>query len=88
MAQSGQDKNTQNEQAQSMNAMMKWMMPLMTGWFAIILPAGMGLYWIVSGIVQIIQQLALNNYFDKKGEDFVVKVPEKRYQHGKKGKKH
>lgn len=88
MAQSGQDKNTQNEQAQSMNAMMKWMMPLMTGWFAIILPAGMGLYWIVSGLIQIIQQLALNKYFDKKGEDFVVKVPEKHYQHGKKGKKH
>ncbi len=88
MAQSGQDKNTVNEQTQSMNAMMKWMMPAMTGWFAFILPAGMGLYWIISGLVQIIQQLALNYYFDKKGEDFVVKVPEKRYQHGKKSKKH
>ena len=88
MAQSGQSKNTSNDQAQSMNAMMKWMMPIMTGWFAFILPAGMGLYWIISGLVQIIQQLALNNYFDKKGEDFVVKVPEKRYQHGKKSKKH
>ncbi len=88
MAQSGQDKNPANDQTQSMNAMMKWMMPAMTGWFAFILPAGMGLYWIVSGFVQIIQQLALNNYFDKKGEDFVVKVPEKRNQHGKKSKKH
>ena len=87
MKQSGQDK-AQNEQAQSMNSMMKWMMPLMTGWFTFILPAGIGLYWIISGIVQIIQQLALNYYFEKKGEDFVVKVPEKRTQHGKKGKKH
>ena len=87
MKQSGQDK-AQNEQAQSMNSMMKWMMPLMTGWFTFILPAGIGLYWIISGLVQIIQQLALNYYFDKKGEDFVVKVPEKRTQHGKKGKKH
>ncbi len=87
MKQSGQDK-VQNEQAQSMNSMMKWMMPLMTGWFTLILPAGIGLYWIISGIVQIIQQLALNYYFDKKGEDFVVKVPEKRTKHGKKGKKH
>ena len=88
MKQSGQDKNSGTDQAQSMNAMMKWMMPIMSGYFALILPAGIGLYWIVSGVVQIIQQLALNNYFDKKGEDFVVKVPEKRYQHGKKGKKY
>ena len=87
MKQSGQDKN-KNEQAQSTNAMMMWMMPLMTGWFTFILPAGIGLYWIISGIVQIIQQLALNYYFDKKGEDFVVKVPEKRIKHGKNSKKH
>ncbi len=87
MAQSGQNKNSGTEQTQSMNAMMKWMMPLMTGYFALILPAGMGLYWIISGVLQILQQLALNNYFEKKGEDFVVKVPEKRYQHGKKSKK-
>ena len=88
MKQSGQDKNSGTDQAQSMNAMMKWMMPIMSGYFALILPAGIGLYWIVSGVVQIIQQLALNNYFEKKGEDFVVKVPEKKYQHGKNGKKH
>ena len=87
MKQSGQDK-VKNDQTQSMNSMMKWMMPLMTGWFTFILPAGIGLYWIISGIVQIVQQLALNYYFEKKGEDFVVKVPEKRTQHGKKGKKH
>ena len=88
MAQSGQDKNSANDQAQSMNSVMKWMMPIMTGYFTLILPAGIGLYWIVSGLIQIIQQLALNYYFEKKGEDVVVKVPEKHYQHGKKGKKH
>ena len=84
---SGQDKN-KNEQAQSTNAMMMWMMPLMTGFFTYSLAAGIGLYWIISGIVQIVQQLALNYYFDKKGEDFVVKVPEKRTKHGKNSKKH
>ncbi len=77
-----------NEQAQSTNKMMTWMMPVMTGYFTLILPAGIGIYWIVSGVVQIVQQLALNLYFDKKGEDFVVKVPEKKNQHGKKSKKH
>ncbi len=86
---SGQDKSRQaNDQTQAMNGMMTWMMPVMTGFFTLTLPAGIGLYWIVSGLIQILQQIALNYYFEKKGEDFVVKVPEKKYQHGKKGKKH
>ncbi len=85
---SGQDKKSGNDQAQAMNGMMTWMMPIMTGFFTFTLPAGIGLYWIVSGFLQVLQQLALNYYFEKKGEDFVVKVPEKKYQHGKKGKKH
>lgn len=87
MRMSGQQNNP-NDQTQSMNKMMTWMMPLMTGYFTLILPAGIGIYWIISGIVQIIQQLVLNLYFDRKGEDFVVKVPEKKNQHGKKRKKH
>lgn len=84
---SGQSSNS-NEQTRTMNSMMTWMMPLMTGWFTLILPAGIGIYWIISGLVQIVQQVLLNLYFDKKGEDFVVKVPEKKNQHGKKSKKH
>lgn len=88
MKQTGQNQDGANAQAQSMSKMMTWFMPLMTGYFTLILPAGIGLYWIISGVIQIIQQLALNYYFEKKGEDFVVKVPEKKYQHGKKSKKH
>ena len=85
---SGQDKKSGNDQAQAMNGMMTWMMPIMTGFFTFTLPAGIGLYWLVSVFLQVLQQLALNYYFEKKGEDFVVKVPEKKYQHGKNGKKH
>lgn len=89
MKQSGQtNSSTAEDQAQSMNKMMTWFMPLMTGYFTLILPAGIGVYWIVSGVIQIIQQLALNYYFEKKGEDFVVKVPERKQKHGKKGKNH
>lgn len=86
MHMSGQDKNATNDQAQSMSKTMMWMMPVMTGYFTLILPAGIGLYWIVSGAVQIAQQIVLNKYFDKKGEDVVVKVPESK--HRKKSKKH
>lgn len=85
---SGQDKKQSNDQTQAMNGMMTWMMPLMTGFFTLTLPSGIGLYWIVSGLLQVIQQIALNYYFEKKGEDFIVKVPDKKHQHGKKGKKH
>lgn len=88
MSMSGQNQNTGNEQAQSMNKTMMWMMPIMTAYFTLILPAGLGLYWIISSVVQIIQQIVLNYYFEKKGEDFVVRVPEEKHQqHRKKSKK-
>lgn len=88
-AQSGQSKNNAaaDSQAAAMTKSMTWMMPAMTGFFTITLPAGLGLYWIISSVVQIVQQLALNFYFDKKGEDEDVIIPEKKIQHGKKRKK-
>ena len=87
-AQSGQNnKNSDNNQAAQMSKTMNLMMPVMTGFFTITLPAGLGLYWIISSVVQIVQQLALNLYFDKKGDDVVVTIPEKKQIHGKKRKK-
>lgn len=80
--------NSQNsEQADTMNSMsksMNMMMPLMTGFFSITLPAGLGLYWIASNIMQVVTQWILNVYFDKKEDDFVVKIPEKNRKNSKK----
>lgn len=88
MKMSGQDtSDNANSQAQSMSKAMTWMMPAMTAYFTLILPAGLGLYWIISSVVQIVQQIVLNNILEKKGEDLVVKVPEQKNQHGKKRKK-
>lgn len=87
-AQTGQNQNKNDDsQATQMTRTMSLMMPVMTGFFTITLPAGLGLYWIISSVVQIIQQLALNYYFDKKGEEIVVTIPEKKQKHGKKRKK-
>ncbi|MCH5210659.1 MAG: YidC/Oxa1 family membrane protein insertase [Oscillospiraceae bacterium] len=86
-AQSGQNKSSGNDQAAQMTKSMNFMMPVMTGFFTLTLPAGLGLYWIISSVVQIAQQLALNYYFEKKGEDVVVTIPEKKQIHGKKRKK-
>ncbi len=43
-------------QTQSMQKMMVWLSPLMIGYFALQVPAGLGLYYFVSNCVGIIQQ--------------------------------
>lgn len=83
-AQSGQNKNTQ---ANQMSKTMNIMMPAMTGFFTLILPAGLGLYWIISSLIQIAQQLSINYYLEKKGDNADVIIPEKKNLHGKKRKK-
>lgn len=75
--------NTNNPAAQ-MSKSMNLMMPIMTGFFAFTLPSGLGLYWIISNVMQIVQQAVLNNYFKQREDDFVVKTPEKNRKNGKK----
>ena len=83
--QSGQDQN--NTQVNQTAKTMNMMMPIMTLVFTFTLPAGMGLYWIASSLMQILQQITLNLYFDKKGDEVVVKLPEQKKLHGAKSKK-
>ena len=40
--------------------MMNNFMPLMSVWFCFILPVGVGIYWVMSAVVRMIQQLAIN----------------------------
>lgn len=85
---SGQDLSKQaDNQAAAMNKSMMWMMPVMTGYFTLMFPAGLGLYWIISSALQIIQQLVLYYYFEKKGEEVVVKVPENKHNNNRKKSK-
>ena len=58
--------------AQSMKQM-NMMMPLMSAVFCFTLPAGLGLYWIMSALVRSVQQFILNKHFDKIDLDEVVK---------------
>ncbi len=49
--------------------MMNYMMPIMIIWMTITLPSGLGVYWVVSNIFQIIQQYFTNKRpGDVKGE--------------------
>lgn len=70
---SGQAQNADASTAQMTNTM-NLMMPLMTGFFTFTLPSGMGIYWITSNLIQMVQQYVLNKYFESKEDDFVVKV--------------
>ncbi len=57
----------QSDQMKSMNIMM----PLMSGYFCFIMPTGVGLYWIMSNVIQLIQQVVLTKLLkknDTKGE--------------------
>lgn len=50
-----------------MNSSMKMMntvMPLMSAFFCITMPSGLGIYWVASSAFMILQQLILNAYFD------------------------
>lgn len=68
-ASTGDGNDTMNATMKSMNMMM----PLMSAWFCLTLPAGMGLYWIMGAVVRGIQQFAINKYLDKLDLDEVVK---------------
>jgi YidC/Oxa1 family membrane protein insertase len=46
----------QERQTQQMQRTMVWLSPLMIGYFALNVPAGLGLYWFVGNCVSIIQQ--------------------------------
>lgn len=53
-----------NEQMKTMNIIM----PLMSGYFCFIMPAGVGIYWIASNIMQVLQQTILTAYYKRKEE--------------------
>lgn len=75
---SGQGK-TQAEQPGGMGGMSKGMnvvMPLMSAFFCITLPVGMGIYWITGAVVRSVQQIAVNWWIDRKGRQYEMKNTE------------
>lgn len=61
-------KQPQSDTAEAMQQSMKTMntlMPLMSAWFCLTLPAGMGLYWVIGAVVRSIQQVVINKHIDK-----------------------
>ena len=65
----GDENETMNSTMKTMNIMM----PIMSAWFCMTLPAGMGLYWIMGAVVRGIQQWSINKYLDRLDLDELVK---------------
>ncbi|TCT12244.1 YidC/Oxa1 family membrane protein insertase [Natranaerovirga pectinivora] len=59
--------NKDNPAAQSQKTMM-YILPFISGFFVIAMPAGLGLYWITSSVVQGIQQVFINKVIIKEKE--------------------
>lgn len=64
--------NPDDPTAQSMQ-MMNMTMPLFSAFICVTMPCGLGIYWIATSVVQIIQQLFVNAYMDKVDIDEMVK---------------
>lgn len=86
MPQASEDENNkkknQNEMADSMAQSMKMMntiMPIMSAWFCLTLPAGMGLYWVVGAVVRSIEQVAINKHIDKMDIDAEIEQNIEKY---------
>ncbi|QUI21087.1 YidC/Oxa1 family membrane protein insertase [Vallitalea pronyensis] len=47
------------------NKTMMYTMPLITVFFVLSMPAGLGLYWLTSSSFQFVQQVIINNHLDK-----------------------
>lgn len=70
------DLSDQAAQMQSTMKTMNYIMPLMSAWFCLTLPAGMGIYWIASAVVRGIQQIIINKHIDKMNFDDIIKKNE------------
>ncbi|MBQ7615335.1 MAG: YidC/Oxa1 family membrane protein insertase [Butyrivibrio sp.] len=59
------DPDDPTAQMQQSMKTMNLMMPIMSAFFCLNLPAGMGIYWIAGAVVRSIQQVVINKHIDK-----------------------
>lgn len=57
---------TTDPNAKSMQRAMLFVMPIMMGFFTVNMAAGVGVYWITSSVLQVVQQITLNKFYIKR----------------------
>ena len=66
-----------NPTAAAMNSM-NYVMPIMSGFFCVTFPIGIGLYWIATSVYTIIQQFFVNKYMDRIDVDELIEKSAKK----------
>ncbi len=64
-----EEMSTMEQSMQSMNTMM----PLMSAFFCLTLPVGIGLYWIIGAVVRTVQMFVINKMLDRESIDDIIK---------------
>lgn len=72
ISQKNQPKMENNPMNSSMKAML-FTMPLISAFFCYTFAAGLGLYWVIAAVVQIVQQLIINKHFENKDVNDIIK---------------
>jgi YidC/Oxa1 family membrane protein insertase len=72
IAQDKSQMDNDNPAAASMK-MMTLFMPLMSAFIGFSVPAGLGIYWIATAVIQTIIQIIINRYYDKIGTDEIIR---------------
>lgn len=66
MSMSGnKNKKANDDPAMASMKSMNIFLPIMSGFICFMMPIGAGLYWIISSVVQIVQQFFINRYMEK-----------------------
>ncbi len=74
------DPNDPTTQMQQSMKTMNIMMPIMSAFFCLSLPAGMGIYWIAGAVIRSIQQIVINKHIDKIDIDAVIEKNTAKYK--------
>ena len=63
-----QQTTMQNDQQKGMNGFMKWFFPLFSLYICAGYNAAFAIYWMAANVIQVVQQLAVNWYFDRQDQ--------------------
>jgi YidC/Oxa1 family membrane protein insertase len=71
------NKDSNDTMSQTMNTMNTFM-PLMSAFFCLTLPVGIGIYWIAGAVVRSIQQFVINKKLDRESIDEIIAKNQKK----------
>ena len=71
------NKDSNDTMSQTMNTMNTFM-PLMSAFFCLTLPVGIGIYWIAGAVVRSIQQFIINKKLDRESIDEIIAKNQKK----------